>query len=181
MAEFAFRRVTPVREALPGPRSWAIFRRTLGPKPEVKFFLSNAPTPCPRQAFVRVSGLRWPVETALEEARGEAGMDHYETRTWDGWHHHMTLAMLDHLFLVRLPRVFQKKSRVDQRASPPTHRARPRRPTGEVARHRGDSRLSPTTQSRRLLFSSQADTFTTPPTPVKAAKTQSFVVITEVS
>lgn len=175
VAEFAFLRVTPVREGLPGLRSWAIFRRTLGPKPEVKFFLSNAPTTCPRQEFVRVSGLRWPVETALEEAKGEAGMDHYETRTWDGWHHHMTLAILDHLFLVRLQRVFQKKSRIDHRASPPTHRARPRRPTGEVARHHGDSQLSPTTQSRRLPFSPQADTFTAPPAPFKATQTQSFV------
>jgi SRSO17 transposase len=181
VAEFAFVRVTPVREDLPGPRSWAIFRRTLGPQPEVKFFLSNAPTTCPRQEFVRVSGLRWPVETALEEARGEAGMDHYETRTWDGWQHHMTLSILDDLFLARLQRVLQKKPRVDHRASPPTHRARHRRPTGEVAQHRGDSPLSPTMQSRRLPFSSQADTFTTQPAPVKAAKTQSFVVIPKVS
>jgi len=84
----------------------------------VKFYLSNAPTNCPLHEFVRVSGLRWPVETALEEAKGEAGMDQYETRTWAGWHHHMTHAILAHLFLVRLCQVFQKKSRADHHPSP---------------------------------------------------------------
>ena len=108
-AEFAFARVTPVRDELPGPRSWAVFRRSLGPKVEVKFYLSNAPANCPEQALVRVSGMRWPVETAIEEGRGEVGMDHYETRTWPGWHHHMTHSILAHLFLIRLRLLFQKK------------------------------------------------------------------------
>jgi len=137
----------------------------------VKFYLSNAPTTCPPQEFVRVSGLRWPIETALEEAKGEVGMDHYETRTWAGWHHHMTLSILDHLFLIRLQRVFQKKSRADHRPSSPTDCACHRRPTGEFTRHLGDSRLSPTAQSRGLLFASQADTFTARLAPIKAAQT----------
>lgn len=175
VAEFAFLRATPVRDDLPGPRSWAIVRRTLGPQPEVKFYLSNAPTTCPRQEFVRVSGLRWPVETALEEVKSEVGMEHYETRTWAGWHHHMTLSILDHLFLIRLRLVFQKKSRPHYRPSSPTDCSRHRRPTGEFARHLSDPLLSPTTQSRCLLFSSQADTFTAQPAPVKATQTQSFV------
>src|SRR5208337_4970956 len=57
----------------------------------------------------RVSGLRWPVETALEEGKGEVGMDHYETRTWLGWHHQMIQSFMAHLFLIRLCLVFQKK------------------------------------------------------------------------
>ncbi len=71
MAEFACVRVTSIRNELPGPRCWAIFRRTLGPQTEVKFFLSNAPSTCSLQEFVRVSGLRWPIETGLKEAKGE--------------------------------------------------------------------------------------------------------------
>jgi hypothetical protein len=42
----------------------------LGPKPEVKYFLSNAPRTCPLSEFARVSGLRWPVETGLKEGSG---------------------------------------------------------------------------------------------------------------
>lgn len=143
-AEFAFVRVTPVHDGLPGPRCWAIFRRSLGPQPKVKFYLSNAPTTCPRQELVRVSGLRWPVETALEEAKGEVGMDHYEMRTWQGWHHHMTLSILDHLFLIQLRLVFQKKSRVDDRASPSTDCARHCRRASAFARPVVDSAVSPT-------------------------------------
>lgn|SRR5574341_698498 len=181
VAEFACLRVTPVREGMPGSRAWAIFRRTLDPKPEVKFYLSNAPATCPQQEFVRVSGLRWPVETALEEAKGEVGMDHYETRTWLGWHHHMTLSILGHLFLVRLQLIFQKKSGRDHRPGALTHCTRHRRPTGEFTRHPGSSRLSPTTQSRRLLFSPQTDTFPASPAPVQAAQTQNCVVRTDFS
>jgi SRSO17 transposase len=77
----------------------------------VKIFLSNAPATCGHEALVRVSGLRWPVETAIEEAKGELGMDHYETRTWRGWHHHMTQTFLAHHFLVRR-RLNVKKKRL---------------------------------------------------------------------
>jgi SRSO17 transposase len=56
-----------------------------------------------------MSGLRWPVETALEEGKGEVGMDHYETRTWVGWHHQMTLSFLAHHFLLRLRLKLKKR------------------------------------------------------------------------
>jgi SRSO17 transposase len=56
-----------------------------------------------------MSGLRWPVETALEEGKMALGMDHYETRTWRGWHHQMTLTFLAHHFLVRLRLQLKKK------------------------------------------------------------------------
>jgi SRSO17 transposase len=102
VAEFAFLRVTAVRDELPGPRVWLVFQRTLGPKPELKFYLSNAPTTCPAGEFIRVSGLRWPVETTLEEGKGEVGLDHNETRTWPGWHHHLSHTFLAHLFLIHL-------------------------------------------------------------------------------
>jgi len=110
VAEFYFLRATTLRKGLPGPRVWLICRRTLEPKPEIKFYFSNAPTTCPHSEFIRVSGQRWPVETALEEAKGELGMDHYETRTWPAWHRHMTLTFLAHLFLTRLHVFWQKKS-----------------------------------------------------------------------
>lgn len=108
MADFAVLRVTPVHDRLPAIRQWLICRRSSGPQPELKFYLSNAPSHCTSQELIRVSGLRWPIETALEEAKGEVGMDHYETRTWLGWHHHMFQAFMAHLFLVRLRLLFKK-------------------------------------------------------------------------
>jgi SRSO17 transposase len=111
LAEFAFLRVTPVQDRLPGLRQWLICRRSLGSQAEVKFYLSNAPSDCPLPELVRVSRLRWPIETSLQEAKGETGMDHYEVRTWLGWHHHMFQTFMAHLFLVRLRLLFKKNCR----------------------------------------------------------------------
>lgn len=101
VAEFAFRRVVAVRDGLPGPEVWLILRRSLGDEPELKVYLSNAPTETPVEELVWVTGMRWPIETAFEESKSELGMDHYEVRTWRGWHHHMTECLLAHHFLVR--------------------------------------------------------------------------------
>jgi SRSO17 transposase len=101
LAEFAFRRVVAVRDDLPGPTRWLIFRRPLAPEAELKAYLSNAPEETPETAFVRVAGMRWPIETAIEECKGGLGLDHYEVRSWLGWHHHMTMCLLAHHFLVR--------------------------------------------------------------------------------
>jgi len=64
--------------------------------------LSNAAATTAPGTLVWLSGLRWPIERAFQECKGELGMDHYETRTWRGWHHHQTLIILAHHFLVRL-------------------------------------------------------------------------------
>jgi SRSO17 transposase len=101
VAEFACLRAVAVRDQLPGPEVWLILRRSLGDEPELKTYLSNAPADILISELVRVSGIRWPIETAIEECKGGLGMDHYEVRTWLGWHHHITLCLLAHHFLVR--------------------------------------------------------------------------------
>ncbi len=108
-ADFAFVRATAKRRRRPGHAVWVVLRRGLEPEAKIKYYVSNAPADCPRTTLVRLSGSRWPVETALEEGKSELGMDHYETRTWRGWHHQMTLTFLAHHFLLRL-RLRLKKS-----------------------------------------------------------------------
>jgi SRSO17 transposase len=108
-ADFAFVRAVSKRGRRPGDEVWVIFRRSTSDPTEIKYYLSNAPAKIAKTDLVRQAGLRWPVETALEEGKSELGMDHYETRTWRGWHHHMTLTFLAHHFLVRL-RLKMKKS-----------------------------------------------------------------------
>jgi SRSO17 transposase len=119
VAEFAFLRVTTVRAGLPGPRVWAMFRRGLGSQPELKFYLSNASLACARRDLAHLSGMRWPIETALEEGKGEVGMDHYETRTWRGWCHHMAQTFLAHHFLMRLRIMLKKSAGADHRTGTP--------------------------------------------------------------
>lgn len=108
VCDFAFLRITEARNNLPGPQLWLILRRNLDDPSEVKFYLSNAPANTPVVEFVRISGMRWPIETMFEEAKGEVGFDHYEMRSWIGWHHHMLLVALAHHFLVRLRVCFQQ-------------------------------------------------------------------------
>jgi SRSO17 transposase len=111
VVELASVRVTPIRDGLPAPRCWAIFRRSLGAQPEAKYYLCNAPADLPPTEFAPLTGMRWPVETTFEEAKGEVGLDHFETRTWQGWHHHMIQSFLAHLFLLHIRLLFQKKAR----------------------------------------------------------------------
>jgi SRSO17 transposase len=107
---FAFLRLVESRANLPGPEVWLIIRRNLEDPSVVKFYFSNAPVETPLIEFVRISGMRWPIETIFEEDKGEIGLDHYEMRSWLGWHHHMLLVALAHYFLVRLRVRFHDKS-----------------------------------------------------------------------
>jgi SRSO17 transposase len=100
--DFAFLRVTEARNGLPGPKVWLVIRRKAEDPTEIKFYLSNAPEDIAYSELVRLSGMRWPIEITFAESKEEVGLDHYETRSWLGWHHHMVLSLLAHHFLVRL-------------------------------------------------------------------------------
>lgn len=110
VCDFAFLRVVEARDGMPGPALWLVIRRNLDDPTVVKFYFSNAPSTTPVTEFVRLSGLRWPIETLFEEGKGEVGFDHYETRSWLGWHHHMLLVVLAHFFLVRLQLLFHEQA-----------------------------------------------------------------------
>ena len=60
--------------------------------------------------FVRRAGIRHRIEETFEEAKGEVGLDHFEVRSWHGWHHHMAMGMIAHWFLLREKRRLGKKS-----------------------------------------------------------------------
>lgn len=108
--EFACLRVIESRSNLPATELWLIIRRNLEDSSIIKYYFSNAPANTPLHEFVRISGMRWPIETIFEEAKGEVGLDHYEMRSWLGWHHHMLLVALAHHFLMRLKIRFQEQA-----------------------------------------------------------------------
>jgi hypothetical protein len=110
VCDFAFLRVTEARGGLPSPEVWLVIRRNVDDPSEIKFYLSNAPADIPLTDLGRVSGMRWPIESISEEGKGEIGLDHYETRSWLGWHHHMLFAFLAHLFLVRMCIFFKQQA-----------------------------------------------------------------------
>jgi SRSO17 transposase len=93
-------RVTEARDGLPGPRLWLVIRRNVADPTDVRYYLSNAPETTTEGELVRMLGMRWPVELTFEQGKQEVGLDDYEVRSWQGWHHHMMMVMLAHHFLV---------------------------------------------------------------------------------
>ena len=80
VAEFAALRVVAVREGLPGPEVWLVLRRHVLTG-ELKTYLCNAPTDIPLTTLVRLSGMRWPIETTFEEGKQYLGLGDYEVRS----------------------------------------------------------------------------------------------------
>jgi SRSO17 transposase len=110
-AHFARIRLVAERDDLPGPEVWLVIERSCDQAPQVKYYISNAAMDCPLLAMVQAGHNRWPVEDCFLRGKQEVGMDDYEVRGWRGWHHHMTLVMLAHWFLVLQKRRLGEKNR----------------------------------------------------------------------
>jgi SRSO17 transposase len=108
--EFAAVRVWAMRDQEPGPPVWLLLRRSLEETPEIKHYISNGDGETPLKVLALVACTRYRVEEFFGEAKTYLGMAQYETRSWAGWHHHMALVAVAHLF-VTLARVRLKKSR----------------------------------------------------------------------
>ncbi len=109
--EFAAVRVWAVRHGEAGPPIWLLVRRSLEPVPEVKYYVSNAGASTPLEILARVACTRHKVEDFFEDAKSYLGMAQYETRSWVGWHHHMSLIAMAHLFVTLTRHDLGKKRR----------------------------------------------------------------------
>ena len=70
-----------------------LIRRTIADQ-DLAFFSTWAPVGTSIEKLVRVEGCRWAIEDSFEAAKNELGLDHNETRSWHGWHRHVSLVML---------------------------------------------------------------------------------------
>ena len=61
---------------------------------DLAFFSTWCPKGTPMAKLVSVEGQRWAIEDSFETAKNELGLDHNETRSWHGWHRHVSLVML---------------------------------------------------------------------------------------
>ncbi|HEY7031026.1 MAG TPA: IS701 family transposase [Thermomicrobiales bacterium] len=85
----------PLRPAL--QEGWVhalLARRHPERSAEVAYYLVYAPLATPLAEVVRAAGARWTIEDTIKLAKGQVGLDHYEVRSWHGWHRHLTLALL---------------------------------------------------------------------------------------
>jgi SRSO17 transposase len=68
------------------------------PEP-VKYWLANLLDDTPLQELVRLAKLRWRIEHDYRELKDGLGLDHFEGRSFGGWHHHVTLVSAAHAFV----------------------------------------------------------------------------------
>jgi SRSO17 transposase len=61
---------------------------------DLAYFTTWCPRGTPIEKLVSVEGHRWAIEDSFETAKNEFGLDHNETRSWHGWHRHVSLVML---------------------------------------------------------------------------------------
>ena len=71
------------------------------------------------RALVRKAKGRFRVDQDYEEMKGEVGLDHFEGRSWQGWHHHVTLVTLAYAFLMLERMGTQKNFWIDVASCPP--------------------------------------------------------------
>jgi SRSO17 transposase len=67
---------------------------------DIKYAFSNLPAGTSRLRAVRLWKSRWPVEQGYQQMKEELGLDHFEGRSWRGFHHHAALVMLAFGFLL---------------------------------------------------------------------------------
>jgi SRSO17 transposase len=80
----------------PEPGTWTrglLIRRSLSDA-SLAYFTTWCAQGTPLEVLVGVEGRRWAIEDAFETAKTELGLDHHETRSWHGWHRHVSLVML---------------------------------------------------------------------------------------
>ena len=78
-----------------------IVRRNHEGKDDLKFSVSNVPDSVSLERLAYMQGQRFWIERAFEDSKGSLGMSDYQLRKWRGWHHHMALTVLAHLFSLR--------------------------------------------------------------------------------
>jgi SRSO17 transposase len=88
----------------PGWGHWLLVRRQTQPAEgktvrELAFYRCAAPAATPLRELVRVAGARWAIEECFQTAKNEAGLDHYQVRSYRAWYAHITLAMLAAAYL----------------------------------------------------------------------------------
>lgn len=102
-SRFAYVRLHSAERRTKGLRSeqeiWLICEWPMNEQEPTKFYFSNLPPSTSLKALVRLIKLRWRVERDYQELKQEVGLDHFEGRTWRGFHHHAALCAAAHAFL----------------------------------------------------------------------------------
>ena len=110
--------IRPLRE--PGKGHWLLAWRSVARPEELAYYLCFGPAQTSLKELVPVAGVRWSIEECFEDAKGQVGLDQYEVRRWDGWHRHITLAMLAHAYLAVIKHQASKQGPSGKKGAIPT-------------------------------------------------------------
>jgi SRSO17 transposase len=81
------------------PEIWLLAERDVGETPRTKFYFVNLPATASLTQIVRLAHQRWAIEQQYQDLKTELGLDHFEGRTFTGWHHHVVLTAITYNFL----------------------------------------------------------------------------------
>ena len=87
------------RDHLPPRREWLIIEWPAHEEAPIDYWLSNLPADSAPERLARLARLRWTIELDYRQLKGELGLDHYEGRSYAGFHHHCALVTCAHAFL----------------------------------------------------------------------------------
>lgn len=102
-ARFAACRVTPAHDwqRAVAPEVWLLAERSLDGSYDDKFFLIHLPANTSLVRLVTLAHERWAIEQQYQQLKTELGLDHFEGRTYPGWHRHVALTAVAYAFLQR--------------------------------------------------------------------------------
>lgn len=111
-SRFAAWRIRPAHRLSAGREPleacWLLAEWPQSSEQPVKFFFSNLPDQISLKRLVATAKSRWWIEHSYRELKDELGLDHFEGRSWRGWHHHVVLVLLAYAFLQHLRRQRKK-------------------------------------------------------------------------
>jgi SRSO17 transposase len=81
------------------PVRWLVAEWPQGEPEPVAYWLASLPADTPLERLVWLAKLRWRVEHDYRELKDALGLDHFEGRSFKGWHHHVTLVSVAHAFV----------------------------------------------------------------------------------
>ena len=97
----ANRDITPANDGSL-PQAWLLAEWPTGAKEPTDYWICTLDPGTPLKELVRLAKIRWRIEHDYRELKTGLGLDHFEGRSWTGWHHHATLVSAAHLFITTL-------------------------------------------------------------------------------
>jgi SRSO17 transposase len=92
--EFHWARVPVQTRPRPGRGHWLLARRSLSDPADIAYYACYGPRRATVADLAWTAGSRWHIEECFQQAKNEAGLDHYQVRSWRAWYAHITLSML---------------------------------------------------------------------------------------